>query len=253
MTPMHRIFIAASLSIVIAFSASGQMFRRRAVPAPAGATPEMQLLWTRYQQAVFDSSVYQRKNIRQLFPLKADANGEVLVATLTSHNDPAGQPIHFSPGEEGDIWVTVVPEVQTICRAFQGDVLMKLRQLIGLPPDDDISHMLVLRVHASDVFRPSPWSEVTTTSPCGDTQPPPDNCGNVFPPNATLAHQAWIASSDLALHSVPSGYPWTHLGYTYNWALGADRYGASEYIIRKNPQYPIFVVANVAPKEYCTP
>jgi len=41
-------------------------------------------------------------------------------------------------------------------------------------------------------------------------------------------------SSRFYLHTIPNGYPWTHLGYTYNWAPGGDRYGASEYVIRGN-------------------
>ena len=61
------------------------------------------------------------------------------------------------------------------------------------------------------------------------------------------------AASSFSLHAVPDGYPWTHLGYTYNWAPSADRYGASEYVIRKDAQYPIVVVSNVAPEAYCAP
>src|SRR5205807_1376490 len=105
--------------------------------------------------------------------------------------------------------------------------------------------------HLSDIFRPSPWPDTNTQWPCQEESAP--NCGNSFPPNATPAHIQWIATANLALHSVPNGYPWTHLGYTYNWAPGADRYGASEYIISKKASYPIFVVSNVSPAEYCAP
>lgn len=238
-------FVCALFLALLTLPAFAQATRRRAVPS-APVPPAAVALWNRYQMATFDSAVYQRWNVRPLFPLVPDPNGEVLVATLTSHG-------HVPDGE---IWVTAVPEVQTICRAFSGDVEMKLRQLIGLPPDEDISHALVLRVHASDVFRPSPWPDTSTRYPCApspsDPATLPSDCGNAFPPNATLEHQAWIASADLSLHAVPGGYPWTHLGYTYNWAPGADRYGASEYIIRKDPKHPIVLVSDVSPIAYCS-
>src|SRR5258708_24552714 len=148
---------------VAALSADAQAFRRHVrTSAAAPVTPEQQSRWNRYQQALFDSAVYQQWNLRPLRPLTPDGHGEVLVATLTHENYPVGQPIDHN----GYIWVTGVPEVQDICRAFRADVQMRLRELIGLPPAEDISHAVVLRVRASDVFRPSPWAETNTRWPC---------------------------------------------------------------------------------------
>lgn len=242
---MRRILVLALL--VSSFAAQGQGLHRHVpVSAAAPLNAEQQSLWTHYEQSIFDSAVYQRWNVRPLRPLTPDANGEVLVATLTHRNYTVGETIQ----PEGDIWVTGVPEVQTICRAFKGDVQMQLRELIGLPPDEDISHAVVLRASVSDIFRPSPWSDTSTTLPCPaatDTA-----CGNTFPTSADPAHVQWIATADLSLHGVPNGYPWTHLGYTYNWAPGADRYGASEYVIRKTARHPVVVVSNVSPEAYCS-
>jgi len=55
----------------------------------------------------------------------------------------------------------------------------------------------------------------------------PADCGNSFPDATTAAHYQWIANR-VVLPSIPfpNGYPWTHLGYTYNWAPGGDRYVA---------------------------
>jgi hypothetical protein len=242
-----RTTLALVLALAFVISAQAQDDRRH-VPV-AGATPlndELQQLWTRYEQSIFDAAVYERWNVRPLRPLVPDPDGEVLVATLTRVNYTAGE--SFAP--RGDIWVTGVPEVQTICRGFRVDVQMQLRELIGLPPDQDISHAVVFRAHLSDIFRPSPWPDTSTQWPCESATA--TNCGNSFPPNADPAHVQWIATANLALHSVPNGYPWTHLGYTYNWAPGADRYGASEYIISKKAAHPVYVVSNVTPAEYCS-
>jgi hypothetical protein len=58
-----------------------------------------------------------------------------------------------------------------------------------------------------------------------------------------------MATEVFFLHSIPNGYPWTHLGYTYNWTPGADRYGASEYVIRGGATATI--VDNVPSLKYC--
>ena len=60
-----------------------------------------------------------------------------------------------------------------------------------------------------------------------------------------------MATESFFLHTIPNGYPWTHLGYTYNWAPGADRYGASEYVIRGNAK--AVIVDNATTAQYCAP
>lgn len=226
-----------------------QPFQRQPeAPPQQPLAGETQALWSTYERAVYDSAVYQRWNVRQLRPLVADDKGNVLVATLTSRDAKVGETI--SAGAYG-MWVTGIPEVQTICRGFHDDVAMHLRQLLGLPPDADVSRFLILTVAAADVFRPSPDDSISTPFPCQSQPTLPDNCGNSFPPTTTAAHYQWIATETFYLHAIPNGYPWTHLGYTYNWRPGADRYGASEYVIR--PKAQATVVDNVTPDKYCAP
>ncbi len=244
---MRRLSFSLVL-FLLALSAAGQPYHLR-IP-PARITAEHTNLLTIYGQAIFDSAVYQRKNLRPLRPLTADANGDVIVATLTSLDGNAGE---LLPITGAGVWVTGVPEVQNICRGFTGDVVMQVRQLLGLPPDAYVPRVLVLRAKASDIFRPAVDPNVFTTAPCSQltNAPAPSDCGNVFPSDTTPSHFAWIATQALELHEIPHGYPWTHLGYTYNWKPGADRYGASEYVIRAGA--PVVIVENVTPEAYCAP
>jgi hypothetical protein len=227
-----------------------QPFLRRAEAKPdQPLAGETQALWSAYERAVFDSSVYQRWNVRPLRPLAPDVNGQVIVATVTNKDGKIGDTITASAH---GMWVTGVPEVQAICRAFRGDVAMQVRELLGLPPDADTPRVLVLKVAISDVFRPSPDDSTNTPLPCkplSDTTIPAD-CGNAFPAMTTTpAHYQWMAIESFYLHTIPNGYPWTHLGYTYNWAPGADRYGASEYVIRGNAK--AVIVDSVPTAQYC--
>jgi len=234
--------ILAAIVATLAVSASAQPFRHKT----SGGLPPGDPLWTRYWAAVFDSSVYETKHLRPLRPLVADADGYIRVATATHQHPPTG------PYDTADqwIWVTGVPEVQTKCRAFTGDVQMQVRQLLGLPPDADTPFVIVFKVKPDDVFRPAVDPAISTGLPCGNAPPPPaKDCGNVFPPNTAPEHFQWMAENELTLHEKPDGYPWTHLGYTYNWARGQDRYGASEYIVRQHRT--VEVVAVYTTEKYC--
>jgi hypothetical protein len=58
-----------------------------------------------------------------------------------------------------------------------------------------------------------------------------------------------LSSYIVAQPVLADGYPWTRMGYTYNWKPGADRYGASEYVLRKNA---VVTINQVVPyREYC--
>ena len=240
--------VFATVFFSVTVPATGQPYHER-IP-PSQVTDDHTDLLRIYEQAIFDSAVYQNKNLRPLRPLVADANGEVIVATLTSLNGNAGE---LLPISGAGVWVTGVPEVQDICRGFTGDVVMQVRQLLGLPPDAHVPRVLVLRAKASDIFRPAVDPNAFTTSPCSQlvNAPTPSDCGNVFPSETTVSHIAWIATQSLGLHKLPHGYPWTHLGYTYNWKPNADRYGASEYVIRRGA--PVVIVENVTSEAYCRP
>lgn len=210
-----------------------------------GAT---QALWSRYQETVFDSAVYQRDHVRPLRPLTPEPDGTVLVATLTTKDGNVGDSI--TAGANG-MWVTGVPEVKDICHGWTGDVEMRLRMLIGLPPNEQIPNMLILRANIADIFRPAPDASTSTRYPCATNADGslPSDCGNSFPDGTTNDHYKWMAGSAFYLHQKPNGYPWTHLGYTYNWAPGADRYGASEYVIIGGKTATI--VAKSTSADYC--
>lgn len=209
--------------------------------------PDLRDLYTR---TVFEASVYQRQNVRELRPLVPDEHGEVTVASFTSRD---GAPGTFLTAFQPGMWVTGVPEVQEKCRQFSGDVLLQLRQLLGLPPDANLPRVMVLRAHIRDLFRPSPDPDPSTVYPCQRLHdaPIPDNCGNAFPATTSAEHYKWMAESFVFLHQLPHGWPWTHLGYTYNWTPGGDRYGASEYILRGGAM--ALILENTTPLDYCKP
>ena len=103
-------------------------------------------------------------------------------------------------------------DLRAACRGFEAKVLRtRVQQLLGLPPDDAPRFVVTLRVAADDLFRP-----------CADPDLGKTRCGEEFPKDLDPAHYAWYARQTALAYASPQGFPWTRLGYTYNWRAGAD-------------------------------
>jgi hypothetical protein len=95
--------------------------------------------------------------------------------------------------------------------------------------------------------------------PCID--PAADHAGcSVGPPgHAPAEYQQWLFQQYYSSYgqSELSEFPWTALGYTFDWAPAPgpkgsfQRTGESEFVIHKGA--PIQIVQVVATMEYCTP
>lgn len=207
-------------------------------------------LWKHYTLAVTDSAVYRHDNLRPLVPLKFDPSTfTTTVVTLTNYDYPLGE-----QSTSRAVWVTAVPEVQEKCKKFtEPDLALRLRQLLGLQPDATIRYFVTMRVRSSDIFRPTTDPTTTTQWPCADSKAA--TCGELFPDWVGSDHMKWIANQMLTSyiilenHTGAYSYPWTRLGYTYDWEPGSDRYGASEYVIR--PGSVVSVGSKEAYSQYC--
>jgi hypothetical protein len=230
-TPYPSLLLAAALLCACAPAARP--------PAHPGASAPDDTHAARYARAIADAAVYSPARVLPLRPAVPDAQGRVHVVTLTDWNYPAG-----AQALGRDIWVTVVPEVRDSCATFpDGERVMRLRQLLGLRPADAVERFVEMRVPVSGMFRPAVDPSVTTRWPCPEEEATAGQCGLRFPAGVEPRHVAWMANQMLASWQVPAagadaapagrlGYPWTRLGYTYNWASGAPPYGASEYLVR---------------------
>lgn len=60
-----------------------------------------------------------------------------------------------------------------------------------------------------------------------------------------------MAGQAFSAWRIPDGYPWTHLGYTYNWDPQAmSIVGTSEYVIRQGTTIKVTGLVPAVP--YCT-
>lgn len=211
-------------------------------------------LWTQFNAAVVDAAVYQPAHVYQLTPLKFDARGRTRVVVLTDYCcytvSDKEEELGASP------WATPDHEVQDKCRTFTDeDLAMRLRELLGLQPNRVLKNFVTMEVKMCDIFRPASDPETTTMWPCQDHETN-KACGETFPTDVRADHIQWMAEkmlSSYALLAPPStefSYPWTRLGYTYDWKPGLlNRYGASEYVLRKGAKVKVISIIPFA--EYC--
>ncbi|MFP5272271.1 hypothetical protein [Coleofasciculus sp.] len=139
-----------------------------------------------------------------------------------------------------ETWVTSVPELQTFARTLNLDsesLALRLEQYLGLPPHNGKTKFVEMWVNVSDLFRPCPDAETNDT-----------RCEVKFPETVDLQHQDWINNLQLASYET-NGYPWTRLGYSYDWGSLEGEIGASEFVVRKGANITIESVKNTV--DYC--
>ncbi|PJE80265.1 hypothetical protein CI610_00742 [invertebrate metagenome] len=140
------------------------------------------------------------------------------------------------------LWVTLNPEVQNKCRRYlkhnpDGNLMLRLQQMLGLPPMEENRVFVVLKVRHNDLFRPCADPDITTTQ-----------CGAVSQRGIDEEH-ALFFTQQVEIAYQQNGYPWTRLGYTYDWHPNAGDYGASEYVIKKGAT--VKTVERVPSDLYC--
>ena len=178
-------------------------------------------------------------------------NGELYVKMVSWKSDSTliqdlGK---YNTGND-DIWVTAAPIIKERCIGYYknlNDPVMRLRQLLGLQPFTDETFFLEVWVRPIDLFRPCPDNGTEDTS-----------CDLNMPETVTSEYRKWFNNlravqykdcSDTTFHEY--GYPWTQLGYTYDWSPdNPSHVGLSEFLITRNTE--VYVRGQYGTEKYCT-
>lgn len=219
-------------------------------PTPA---PNMDELYANSVTDALYASVQEQ--VDTLWPIKADnpslqwktINGQsyVLLATFMRFpgSYPAGDSITNSWGES---WLFIPAQMKRrIGGTFKAnsDTTMRLCQLLGLPPVNSRSntHIAEMWVSAQRLFRPAGNPDITKNT-----------ASAVLTNDATPTYTGWFNSYIIFAYYRPLQpandfhYPWTRLGYTYDWAPDAKKVGLSEYVLQANSGIWVEKVSKVA-------
>ena len=139
---------------------------------------------------------------------------------------PVGQTFKTSNNQAHMSWVTTAPQMSGFLKknsfSNQSSLHLRIAQVLGMPPDTQNDYFVEFWVYPKNLFRPTPDPEIT------------DHEADLYFPSAvTQKHRDWFLNEiankyDTATTSV---FPWTRLGYTYDWATPLHPIGLSEFVV----------------------
>lgn len=238
------------------------------IPAQAEAD-RLKNRFNRYLDAVGDMALAEPSEVvHDLDPV--GSSGPAQVVSWVRADQAAKMP---APGERyknkwGATWVTLDPHLRNFCQNYvehhseeEAAVTLRLEQRLGLPPNASKTHFVVFELEnprdQSNLFRPCGDTEVTDTS-C--QLGPRKSC----PEGDAICHAQRDFYFEQYYNSYgaarPVEYPWTSLGYTFDWApgpvqgggkIGFVAVGESEYVVPKN--IGMTVVSVEETMDFCAP
>lgn len=155
----------------------------------------------------------------------------VLMATFMRFPSsyPAGDSITNTWGES---WVFAPSQMKK--RLLPGfkpntDTILRISQLLGLPPVNSKSntHIAEMWVEAARLYRPAGNPAINTST-----------TGAVLVSGVTPSYTTWFDNNIIYSYYRPLQsatdyyYPWTRMGYTYDWNPEAKEVGLSEYVLQ---------------------
>lgn len=209
---------------------------------------------TYYRASIIDASFPEIKEINydltaitpdneQLIWKEINGKKYLLVTTWTGNTSFYPDEGAYNSGQY-PIWVTVAPELlnwyQDRKRKELKDIDLRLKQLLGLPPNAQKGYFVTFWITPEDLFRP-----------CADKEVMDTKCDMCFQDESDKEHIAWIENLRNASYYNCTGdkYPWTQLGYTYDWyPKNKSHVGLSEFVIKFNSD--ILVAQKYTTEEY---
>lgn len=229
---------------------------RVCVPSKTEAR-QLERSWTSYDRAVHLARLPRLADVdSKLVTIPVDQSVNVVAWVRKDQADrlktASGGWIEAAASET---WVTVEPHLQTFCREFMHDgkqdetrLTQRLEQRLGLAPASNKTQFVRISLE-----HPGPTA---IFRPCTDAAAEQANCSVGPPAKASTDHQLWLYRQYYSSYgqSLTSEFPWTALGYTFDWARVKpgefQRYGESEFVIRKDAAIQIQEV--IGTLQYCS-
>lgn len=183
-----------------------------------------------YHQAIADAVVADSDELLPLVEITPDsdmvtwndAGDKVLMLTLHNYPDsyPAGSDITT---QWGYVWTFTDKEFAELFKEESADVTdwdFRIKQILGMPEDNPNSYITAMWVSPDDLIRPAYVTDITKqmTNSFDEEQPESEEYVSWFNSNAVYSYCG-------------ETYPWTRLGYTYDWADNSTEYGLSEFLV----------------------
>ncbi len=258
MKTLYKSFFILAASLVLFQACSKQTIYKP-------AAPDMAALVHRYKLAVMDAKIAEPWEIdRNLVAIhyygdsmagqgnlrwSADSAGRMRLLAVSWMSKgslqywPAGKTFKTSSSMAHLAWITTAPEMAVFLQkngvADSLPLHLRIAQVLGLPPDSPNDYFVEFWVYPENLFRPTPDAEITD-----------HEAGLFFPHGTTPKHKSWFLGQVAIKYdtSTTNAYPWTRLGYTYDWANPDHPFGLSEFVVDTSAR--VTVKAIYSTREY---
>lgn len=154
-----------------------------------------------------------------------------------------GKPFQTSTISGVYIWATIVPQIKMFAQNYLKNPIpnvplaQRLKQYLGLPNSEDEYFFVELWVRPQDIFRPCVNTDIIGNAciPDPNANQMPATYKNVFDyvPHEP-AYKKWFIERKNSTYTGSAPFPWTRLGYTYDWgSKDSKKVGASEFVIKQ--------------------
>lgn len=251
--PRHRVPLARQIAVVATLAvASTAGAAIAAEPTVAWSVSEEALadLLKVYDRAVRDAAVKRPSFAKPLTPIGgAEPDVRVVAFRWVGAADVIGRNGRLAE----PLWVSLPKEIRAACAGAR-DPVLALQQILGLPPRTGDYVMIAFTLPKRQVFRPCASGPEIATESCSFTLPSDPSAAvraradPAFAETQAFVFQQMWSSYTYKVHSY--GYPFTAMGWSYDWNPQAeDTYGVSEYIAKEGA--PVRAVKRISPTAFC--
>lgn len=212
-----------------------------------------------YEKAIRDTAVMKASNERTLTPLNKQVERFVVWTDYNGYqpNDHYTMPLNLFVARESEMKAACsqLALVRPSPSPF-GSLKGRINQLLGLPRYDADQRFvqIVMNVEQPNNGVMANYSASTVGQalfrPCGNPDVHSNQCGLDFASDVNDEFKMWIyqktrqsyheSAVNPATNKIRYGYPWTDLGYTYNWNIFTPNHvGVEEFVVKKGAEVKV--------------
>ena len=181
-----------------------------------------------YERAVMDAVFAEESELMPLVEITPDSElttwndeGKVLMLSWNRHPERYIEGTSYTL-DNGEIWTFTDKEILAWFEENGEDVEdwgLRLEELIGLPEGSGYTHVSAFWCDPEELIRPAYVTDITVQMDV-----------SALDGSMLGEYEEWF-EGNIIWSYFDSAYPWTRLGYTYDWNEDGNEYGLTEFII----------------------
>jgi hypothetical protein len=218
------------------------------------ATPEQ--AYTNAIEDAKDAYPYEVRNLSPLVPTNKNTtwkDGKILMCSLIP--EWAANQFYFPAFKAGGafttpnikgvfMWTTAVPQLKNFMARYKEKrnvstdpgILPRVQMLLGLPVKSGNFFVAQFWVSPEFIFRPCPDAEIDDMTCNADNRKENPSFDVFDQVSADKEHKDWYLNEKKDKYTGSNPFPWTRLGYTYDYykkEKSNDATGLSEYVLKQ--------------------